>query len=245
LFLELLKCIKLPTYNCQLGDRAFGSWPLAVGILAYHDLQPAEEATIFSPPFRLYVHMEAVLSADQQRNAAIRQTVQRERKRLGEFIRRRVGNEADAEDILQDVFTQLASSYSVADPIEQMTAWLFRVARNRIIDWYRKKRPEPMPENFGDRDAPLNLEDILFDPRENPDRVYARSLVWTELADALDELPEEQRDVFVMHELEGKSFKEIAEITGEPLNTLLSRKRYAVLHLRERLQELYEELNLL
>ena len=187
--------------------------------------------------------MEAVLSADQQRNAAIRQTVQRERKRLGDFIRRRVGNEADAEDILQDVFTQLASSYSVADPIEQMTAWLFRVARNRIIDWYRKKRPEPMPENFGDRDAPLNLEDILFDPRENPDRVYARSLVWTELADALDELPEEQRDVFVMHELEGKSFKEIAEITGEPLNTLLSRKRYAVLHLRERLQELYEELN--
>lgn len=190
--------------------------------------------------------MEAVVSSlppDRRRDAVIRDTVQREEKRLGEFIRRRVANEADAEDILQDVFTQLASSYSVTEPIEQMTAWLFRVARNRIIDWYRKKRPEPLPQSGSDPDAPLNLEDILFDPTQNPDQVYARSLVWTELADALDELPEEQRDVFILHELEGKSFKEMAEESGVPLNTLLSRKRYAVLHLRDRLHQLYQDLD--
>ena len=164
-----------------------------------------------------------------------------ERKRLFDFIRRRVRTEEDAEDILSDVFYQLMSSYSVTEPIEKMTSWLFTVARNKIIDWYRKKRPDSLPRDENDPSLPLNLEDILFDPTQNPDQVYARSLVWTELADALDELPEEQKQVFVMHELEGKSFKEIAEITGEPINTLLSRKRYAVLYLREQLQELYDE----
>lgn len=177
----------------------------------------------------------------QERNATIERAAGAERKRLLDFIRRRVRTEEDAEDILQDVFYQLATSYSVTEPIEKITSWLFTVARNRIIDWYRKKRPESLPASGGDPAVPLNLEDILYDPKQNPDRVYARSLVWTELADALDELPEEQREVFVLHELEGKSFKEIVELTGEPLNTLLSRKRYAVLHLRERLQELYEE----
>lgn len=190
--------------------------------------------------------MQAALStvpADRQRDAALTQTVRQERKRLSDFIRRRVNNEADAEDILQDVLTQLVSSYSLTEPIEQVTAWLFRVARNRIIDWYRRKRPESLPAASNDPDAPLNLEDILFDPRENPDRVYARSLVWKELADALDELPEDQRQVFVWHELEGRSFKDMVDETGVPLNTLLSRKRYAVLHLRDRLQELYSELD--
>lgn len=177
----------------------------------------------------------------QERNATIERAAGAERKRLLDFIRRRVRTEEDAEDILQDVFYQLATSYSVTEPIEKLTSWLFTVARNRIIDWYRKKRPESLPASGGDPTVPLNLEDILYDPKQNPDRVYARSLVWTELADALDELPEEQREVFVLHELEGKSFKEIVELTGEPLNTLLSRKRYAVLHLRDRLQELYEE----
>ena len=177
----------------------------------------------------------------QDRNATIERAAGAERKRLLDFIRRRVRTEEDAEDILQDVFYQLATSYSVTEPIEKITSWLFTVARNRIIDWYRKKRPESLPGSGGDPAVPINLEDILYDPKQNPDRVYARSLVWTELADALDELPEEQREVFVLHELEGKSFKEIVELTGEPLNTLLSRKRYAVLHLRERLQELYEE----
>ena len=164
-----------------------------------------------------------------------------ERKRLFDFIRRRVRTEEDAEDILADVFYQLISSYSVTEPIEKMTSWLFTVARNKIIDWYRKKRPESLPRSESDPSLPLNLEDILYDPTQNPDQVYARSLVWTELAGALDELPEEQKQVFVMHELEGKSFKEIAEITGEPINTLLSRKRYAVLFLREKLRELYYE----
>ncbi len=174
-------------------------------------------------------------------NLAAEQTFRTERKRLFDFIRRRVRTEEDAEDILSDVFYQLISSYNVTDPIEKMTSWLFTVARNKIIDWYRKKRPESLPRDLNDPSLPLNLEDILYDPTQNPDEVYARSLVWTELAEALDELPEEQKQVFVMHELEGKSFKEIAEITGEPQNTLLSRKRYAVLYLREQLQELYDE----
>jgi len=143
------------------------------------------------------------------------------------------------------VFYQFVASYSITEPIERLTSWLFTVARNKIIDWYRKRRSEalriePLPREDEAAD-PLNLEDILFDPRENPDQVYVRSLVWTELADALDELPDEQREVFVMHELQSKSFKEIAELTGEPINTLLSRKRYAVLFLRDRLKELYEE----
>ena len=174
-------------------------------------------------------------------NLAAEQTFRTERKRLFDFIRRRVRTEEDAEDILSDVFYQLISSYSVTEPIEKMTSWLFTVARNKIIDWYRKKRPESLPRDLNDPSLPLNLEDILYDPTQNPDQVYARSLVWTELAEALDELPEEQKQVFVMHELEGKSFKEIAEITGEPQNTLLSRKRYAVLYLREQLQEMYDE----
>lgn len=176
-----------------------------------------------------------------RRNVTIERAAGAERKRLLEFIRRRVRTQEDAEDILQDVFYQLATSYSVTEPIEKITSWLFTVARNKIIDWYRKKRPESLQRGEGNQAVPLNLEDILYDPRQNPDRVYARSMVWTELADALEELPDEQREVFVLHELEGKSFRQIAELTGDPLNTLLSRKRYAVLHLRDRLQELYAE----
>lgn len=172
---------------------------------------------------------------------AIDRAVRTERKRLLDFIRRRVRSEEDAEDILQDVFYQLAVTYTITEPIEQLSAWLFKVARNKIIDWYRKRKTESLPKSNNDSELPLNLEDILFDPKETPDRVFSRSMVWTELADALDDLPEEQSEVFVMHELEGKSFKEISEETGEPINTLLSRKHYAVLFLRERLQELYNE----
>ena len=181
------------------------------------------------------------LTIPENTAATLDQTMRSERKRLLDFIRKRVRNQADAEDILQDVFYQLVTSYSVTDPIEKMTAWLFTVARNKIIDWYRKRRPDSLRAAGDNPSSPLNLEEILFDPRQNPDQVYARSLVWTELAGALDELPDEQREVFVMHELEGRSFKEIAEISGEPLNTLLSRKRYAVILLRDRLQELYNE----
>ena len=124
-------------------------------------------------------------------------------------------------------------------PIENLTAWLFTVAKNKVTDWYRKKRPSPL---LPDQDGPVNLEEILFDPRDEPDRAYWRSTVWSELFEALQELPVEQRDAFVGNELEGRSFKEMAEETGVGVNTLLSRKRYAVLYLRERLQELYNEL---
>lgn len=177
----------------------------------------------------------------QERNASAEAAARSQRKRLFDFIRRRVRTEEDAEDILQDVFYQLVASYSVTEPIEKLTSWLFTVARNKVIDWYRKRKPSGPDLEDEETGETLNLEDILFDPTQIPDEVYTRSRVWSELAEALDELPEEQREVFVMHELEGRSFKEIAALTGEGTNTLLSRKRYAVLHLRESLQELYDE----
>jgi RNA polymerase sigma factor (sigma-70 family) len=177
-----------------------------------------------------------------ENNDAIEQTIRNERERLFNFIKKRIRNQADAEDILQDVFYQLLTSYNVTEPIEKLTSWLFTVAKNKIIDWYRKKRPKLLPKDKENSSVPLNLEEILFDPMDNPDEVYERSFLWNELADALDELPEEQYQVFVMNELEGRSFKEISEITGESINTLLSRKRYAVLFLRERLRELYSAL---
>lgn len=186
---------------------------------------------------------------DAGRHVEVDKAIRTERRRLLDFIRQRVRVKEDAEDILQDVFYQLAANYSVTEPIENLASWLFTVARNRIIDWYRKRKPQALTaqrsessNHQDDSSGPLNLEDILFDPAENPDQLYARSLVWTQLADALDELPEQQREVFAMHELEGKSFKEIADITGESINTLLSRKHYAILFLRERLRELYGEM---
>jgi len=166
----------------------------------------------------------------------------RHRPRLLDFIRKRVRTDEDAEDILQDVFYQFLSNYSVAQPIEQLSAWLYTVARNRIIDWYRKRKHRADPPGDEITGLPLNLEEILFDPSGEPDRVLFRTAVWEALADALDELPEEQSEVFVLHELEGRSFKEIVEITGESINTLLSRKRYAVLALRVALQDMYNEL---
>ena len=179
--------------------------------------------------------------------ARINHAVRTDRKKLFDFIRRRVRTTEDAEDILQDVFYQLLTSYDVTEPITKMTSWLFTVARNKIIDRYRKKREVSFDtqERPDDEALPLNLEHILFDPRETPDQLFTRSLVWEELADALDDLPDAQRDVFVMHELEGKSFNEISELTGASVNTLLSRKRYAVLMLRERLQDLYDEMKTL
>jgi len=178
----------------------------------------------------------------QERTGKLEAAVKTERRRLLDFIRRRVRSEADAEDILQDVFYQLAETDSIAEPIEQLTSWLFTVARNKIIDWYRKKKPESLPVEIPDDDARLGVSDLLLDPRQNPDDVYARSILWDTFSDALEELPDNQREVFVLHEFEGRSFKEIAELTGEPINTLLSRKRYAVLFLREQLRELYDEL---
>jgi len=171
-------------------------------------------------------------------------TIGREQGRLRNFIRRRVADEADAEDILQDVFYELIEAYRLMKPIEQAGAWLYRVARNRIIDRFRKKRPESLsadavPENDeGDR---LSLEDLLPSPDAGPEAAYARTILLDELEEAIDELPEEQREVFLAHEYEGKSFKELSAETGVSVNTLLSRKHYAVLYLRRRLQTIYEE----
>jgi RNA polymerase sigma factor (sigma-70 family) len=181
------------------------------------------------------------MNADAAR--PIEAVVKKEKRRLFDFIRRRIGSESEAEDLLQDVFYQLASSYSVAEPIENLTAWLFTVARNKVIDWYRRRKPAPLPQVAGDEDdRMLGPEEILFDLGESPDRAYWRAEVWNAIQGALDELPPAQRDVFVAHEIEGVSFKEMARRTGDPLNTLLSRKRYAVLFLRERLRDLYDEM---
>jgi RNA polymerase sigma factor (sigma-70 family) len=177
---------------------------------------------------------------DQRITAAFRQ----EQGRLRNFIRRRVANETEVEDILQDVFYELVAAYRLMKPIEQVSAWLFRVARNRIIDLFRKKRPAASTNDFlpiaedGDQ---LSLEDLLPSADAGPESAYTRSVLLEELDAALDELPEEQREVFVAHELEGRSFKELAAATGVSVNTLLSRKHYAVLHLRERLQAIYDE----
>jgi RNA polymerase sigma factor (sigma-70 family) len=160
----------------------------------------------------------------------ISEVVQREQSRLRNFIRRRVADPLDAEDILQDVFYELVEANRLLMPIEHVTSWLFRVARNRIIDLFRKKKPES-----------LQFEDLLPSSDAGPELEYVRRLLLDELAAAIAELPEEQRRVFVAHELEGRAFKDIARETGVSLNTLLSRKRYAVRHLRKRLQRVYDE----
>jgi RNA polymerase sigma factor (sigma-70 family) len=191
--------------------------------------------------------MEMALNAElmkAEQDQRISETVERERGRLRNFIRRRVRDEADAEDILQDVFYELVETYRLMKPVEQMGAWLFRVARNRIIDLFRKRKPETLESELAGTAADgqsLTLEDLLPSPDEGPEAAYARRLLLDELDAALDELPEEQREVFVSHEIEGRSFKELAAESGVSVNTLLSRKHYAVLHLRERLDEIYDE----
>lgn len=173
----------------------------------------------------------------------ISEVVKRERSRLGNFIRHRVPDPRDAEDILQDVFYDLVEANRLLMPIEHVTGWLFRVARNRIIDLFRKKRPESFSEaGVEDEEGELlRIEELLPSPDAGPEALYVRHVLLEELELALNELPDEQREVFVGNELEGRSFKEMAEETGLSVNTLLSRKRYAVLHLRERLQSIYDE----
>jgi RNA polymerase sigma factor (sigma-70 family) len=176
----------------------------------------------------------------------ISDVVRREQSRLRNFIRRRVPDPRDAEDILQDVFYQLVEANRLLMPIEHVTGWLFRVARNRITDLFRKKRPERFSEAVvsggEDEDDDLRqLENLLPSPEAGPEALYARAVLLDELEVAVDELPEEQREVFVAHELEGRSFKEMAAESGVSVNTLLSRKRYAVLRLRARLQSIYDE----
>lgn len=178
-----------------------------------------------------------------EQDQRISDVVKRERSRLLNFIRRHVPDPGDAEDILQDVFYRLVEANRLLMPIEHVTGWLFRVARNRIVDVFRKKEPENFSELGiqGEEDGRLPFEDLLPSPDDGPDAVFARNVLLGELKRALNELPNEQREVFVAHELEGRSFKEMAEQTGLSMNTLLARKRYAVLHLRERLQHVYDE----
>ncbi len=190
--------------------------------------------------------MDAVSGQRMQieQDRRISEVVDREQSRLRDFIRRRVPDSRDAEDVLQDVFYRLVEANRLLMPIDHITGWLFRVARNRIVDLFRKKKPEELSDVpiAGEDDELLSLEELIPSADAGPEARYARTLLLEELELALDELPEEQREVFVAHELEGRSFKEIAAETGVNLNTLLSRKRYAVLHLRERLQSIYDEM---
>ena len=178
-----------------------------------------------------------------EQDQRISEVVKREQGRLRNFIRRRVPDPRDADDILQDVFFELVEANRLLMPIEHVTGWLFRVARNRITDLFRKKVPESFSEIAiaSEGDEMLQVEDLLPSPDAGPEALYARNVLLDELEAALDELPVEQREVFLAHEFEGRSFKEIAAATGVSVNTALSRKRYAVLHLRERLHRIYDE----
>ena len=181
------------------------------------------------------------LMADQDKRIA--ETVTRERGRLANFIRRRVPDANEAEDILQDVFYEFVAAYRLPEPIEQVGAWLFGVARNRIIDRFRKKKEAPLTELIDEDGEGFWLDEVLPSPEAGPEAAYARAVLLEELYAALAELPEDQRAVFIAHELDGRSFKELAAESGVGVNTLLARKRYAVLHLRARLQAIYDEFN--
>ena len=179
---------------------------------------------------------------DQDRQ--ISEIVAEERSRLRNFIRRRVPDPADVEDIVQEVFYELVEANRLLMPIDHVTGWLFRVARNRIVDLFRKMKPTNFSDfgDWGDEDGSrLRIEDLLPSPDAGPEALYVRRVLLDELELALDELPDDQREVFVAHELDGRSFKELSAVSGVNINTLLARKRYAVLHLRERLQSIYDE----
>ena len=202
-------------------------------------------STIFAAPVRLQEWMDEPLSVTSmiEQDRQISEIVAEQRSRLRNFIRRRVPDPSDAEDIVQEVFYELVEANRLLMPIEHVTGWLFRVARNRITDLFRKKKPERFSDAAveGEGGEVLRFEDLLPSPDAGPEELYVRNVLFDELELALEELPEEQRDVFVAHELEGRSFKEMAAESGVSVNTLLSRKRYAVLHLRERLQDIYDE----
>ena len=178
-----------------------------------------------------------------EQDRQISEVIVEQRSRLRNFIRKRVPNEADVEDVLQEVFYELVEANRLLMPIEHVTGWLFRVARNRITDLFRKKRPENFSEAAleDENGELLQIEDLLPSPDAGPEAIYVRNMLLDELELALDELPDEQRDVFVAHEVEGRSFKELSAESGLNVNTLLSRKRYAVLHLRKRLHSIHDE----
>jgi RNA polymerase sigma factor (sigma-70 family) len=201
--------------------------------------------TIFTLQFRLHSRnsMSSLDQATAEQNQWIAQAMEKDESRLRNYIRKHVVDLEAAEDILQDVFVELVEAYRLLKPIEQVSGWLFRVAKNRIIDRFRGRRLESLSDaRYGeDDDAAVSLEDLLPSPDAGPEAAYARSVLLDEIDEALEEMPPEQRSVFVAHEWEGYSFKELAQQTGVSVNTLLSRKRYAVLHLRRRLQSIYEE----
>lgn len=177
-----------------------------------------------------------------EQDRKISEIIAEERSRLRNFIRRRVPNPSDVEDILQEVFYKLVEANRLLMPIDHVTGWLFRVARNRITDLFRKKKAESFSEAVENEDGEaLRIEDLLPSSEAGPEALYIRNVLLDELELALDELPKEQREVFVAHEVEGRSFKELSAESGVNVNTLLARKRYAVLHLRERLQSVYDE----
>ena len=178
-----------------------------------------------------------------EQDKLISPAMERDEPKLRNFIRKHVADTGEAEDIVQEVFYELLEAYRLMKPVEHVTAWLFRVARNRIIDLFRKKKPESLNEPVisGDDGDTLLLEDMLPSAETSPEAAYARNMLLDALEDALEELPAGQRDVFIAHELMGLSFKEISAETGLSVNTLLSRKRYAVLHLRRRLQAIYDD----
>jgi len=179
-----------------------------------------------------------------QQDQRISDAVRKDYPGLRAFIRKRVADQSDAEDILQEVFFELVEAYRLMKPVEQVTAWLFRVARNRITDLFRRRSREARvtePAKFNEQGEELLLDELLPSPDAGPDAAYARGVLVEALDDALEELPAEQREIFIAHELMGYSFKELAEQSGTSVNTLLSRKHYAVLYLRKRLQSVYEE----
>ena len=178
-----------------------------------------------------------------EQNRQISEIVAKERPRLRNFIRKRVLDPWEAEDIVQEVFYELVEANRLLMPIEHVTGWLFRVARNRITDLFRKKKPDLLSDAVveGEEGEVLRIEDLLPSPDAGPEELYFRYALLDELELALNELPDEQREVFVAYEVEGRSFQELAAVTGTSVNTLLSRKRYAVLHLRERLRSIYDE----
>jgi len=178
-----------------------------------------------------------------EQDRRISETVEREQTRLRNFIRRRVADQRDAEDILQEVFYEFVEAYRLMKPIEQVSGWLFRVARNRIIDLFRRRKPGSLsdPVTVGDDGEELLLQDLLPSRELGPDAAYARSVLLSELDDALDELPDQQREAFIAHEVEGRSFKDLSAATGVSVNTLIARKHRAVVHLRQRLQAIHDE----
>jgi len=187
--------------------------------------------------------VSAISMIEQDRQ--IFDVIAKERPRLRNFIRRRVPDEADVEDLVQEVFFELVQAHRLLKPIDYVTGWIYTVARNRITDLFRKRKPQPFADLAieGEDGELLNFEDMLPSSEAGPEALYIRGVIFDALEAAIAELPADQREVFIAHEFEGRSFKELAEETGINFNTLLARKRYAVRHLRERLQTVYDELS--